>query len=200
MKDADGSRPKHRDDRAKGEGRRGKRGIMDRPDGYSPLSIVLHWLAAIFVVAVFLTHDGERGSAAYVIHVSGGAVAGVFLLWRVWHRVRRGMIALPDQAFLLNAGARVVQWGFLVAILVAVITGYLLPWSQGNPLDVFGVAIPSPMASSREFHQLMEEVHDLSGHLFIPLLALHILGTAKHAVFDKSGIARRMFKATGGGR
>ena len=62
------------------------------------------------------------------IHVSGGAIAGVFLLWRVWHRARRGMVALPDQAFLLNAAARVVQWGFLVAIVVAVITGYLLPW------------------------------------------------------------------------
>ena len=173
---------------------------MDRTDGYSPLSIVLHWLAAIFVVVLFVTHDGERGSSAYVIHVSGGAIAGVVLLWRVWHRVRRGMVALPDQAFLLNAGARVVRWGFLVAIVVAVITGYLLPWSQGNSLDVFGVAIPSPMASSREFHGLIEGVHDVSGHLFIPLLALHILGAAKHAVFDKGDIARRMFKATSGGR
>ncbi len=69
---------------------------MDRSDGYSPLSIVLHWLVAIFVVALFLTHDRERGSSAYVIHVSGGAIAGVFLLWRVWHRARRGMVALPD--------------------------------------------------------------------------------------------------------
>ena len=51
---------------------------MLRSNGYSPLSIVLHWLAAIFVVALFLTHDGERGSSAYVIHVSGGAIIGVF--------------------------------------------------------------------------------------------------------------------------
>lgn len=33
-------------------------------DGYSRLSIVLHWFAAIVVTAVFLTHEGERGSAA----------------------------------------------------------------------------------------------------------------------------------------
>ena len=42
----------------------------------------------------------------------------------------------------------------------------------------------------------MEELHDVSGHLFIPLLALHILGAAKHAIFDIGGIARRMFKPT----
>ena len=84
------------------------------------------------------------------------------------------MIDLPDQAFLLNTAARGVQWGFLAAIVVAVITGYLLPWSQGIPLDVFGLAISSPIASSRGFHELMEEVHDVSGHLFIPLLALSL--------------------------
>ena len=49
-------------------------------DGYSQLSIVTHWIAAIIVIALFLTHEGERGSAAYVIHVSGGALVGVFLL------------------------------------------------------------------------------------------------------------------------
>ena len=32
---------------------------MLRPDGYSPLSIVLHWLAAIFVVALFFTTMGS---------------------------------------------------------------------------------------------------------------------------------------------
>ena len=32
---------------------------MDRTDGYSSLSIVLYWLAAIFFVALFLTHVGS---------------------------------------------------------------------------------------------------------------------------------------------
>ena len=103
-------------------------------------------------------------------------------------------------AFLLNAAALAVQWGGLVTIVVAVITGYPSPWSQGNPLNVFGVAIPSPIASSQDFHDLMEEGHDISGHLFIPLLALHVLGAAKHVMTDKSGIARRMIKPTSGGR
>ena len=109
---------------------------MLRSDGYSPLSIVLHWLAAIFVVASFLTHDGERGSSAYVFHVSGGAIVGVFLLWRVWHRVRRGMIDLPDQAFLLNTAARGVQWGFLAA------TGAITEsWRGGKKLLADGVLV-----------------------------------------------------------
>ena len=62
------------------------------------------------------------------------------------------------------------------------------------------MGIPSPLGSSRGVHEFMEEVQDVSGHLFIPLLVLHILGTAKHAIVDKDGIARRMFTPAAGGR
>ena len=54
--------------------------------------------------------------------------------------------------------------------------GDLLPWSLGRPLDVYGLQIPAPMDAHRGFHELMERVHDASGHLFIPLLALYIAG------------------------
>ena len=173
---------------------------MSRADGYSVLSITVHWLAAILVVALFLTHEGERGSTAYLLHVSGGAIAGLFLLWRVWHRVRRGSTRPPKQAALFNLAARLVHWGLLVALVVVVVSGYLLPWSLGRELDVFGFGIPSPMAENRDVHELMERVHDVSGHLFVPLLALHVLGAVKHAVFDRRRAGLRMFKPIDGGR
>ena len=172
-----------------------------RKDGYSQLSIVTHWIAAIIVIALFLTHEGERGSAAYVIHVSGGALVGVFLLWRVWHRVRCGNSEKPYQAFVFKAVSQIVIWGFLVAIVVVVVSGYLLPWSLGRPLELFDlISIPSPMGSSPGFRELLEKVHDISGTLFPPLIILHILGTAKHAFIDKDGVASRMLKSVSGGR
>ena len=58
---------------------------------------------------------------------------------------------------------------------------------------------PAP-ASQRDLHALVERVHDVSGHLFIPLLALHVLGAVKHAVFDRRGAGLRMFKPVDGGR
>ena len=173
---------------------------MSRADGYSVLSITVHWLAAILVVALFFTHEGERGSTAYLFHVSGGAIAGLFLLWRVWYRVRRGRTRPPKQAALFNLGARLVHWGLLVALVVVVVSGYFLPWSLGRELDVFGFGIPSLMTANRDVHELMERVHDVSGHLFIPLLALHVLGAVKHAVFDWRHAGLRMFKPIDGGR
>ena len=171
-----------------------------RTDGYSAVSVVAHWLAAILVVALLLTHSATRGTAAYAFHVSGGAVAGLFLLWRVWRRVRRGTAQAPPQAAILNLAARFVHWGLVALIAVAVISGYLLPWSLGDALDVFGIGIPSPMGASQTLHDTLRRVHDVAGHLFIPLLALHVTGAVKHAVFDRRGIAGRMIRPAPGGR
>ncbi|MCY4625087.1 MAG: cytochrome b/b6 domain-containing protein [Chloroflexi bacterium] len=171
-----------------------------RTDGYSILSILAHWLAAVLIASLFLTHESERGTAAYVFHVSGGAIAGLILLWRVWHRARRGVAAAPNQWAIFNLTARIVHWGLLVAIVVVVISGYLLPWTLGRELDVFGFGIPSPMEANRGLHEFMERVHDVSGHLFIPLLALHVLGAIKHIVFDRRGAGLRMFKPVSDGR
>ena len=174
--------------------------MTSRTDGYSPLSVLVHWLAAFLVVALFLTHQGEPGTTKYLIHVSGGAIAGLFLAWRVWHRIRRGVADPPQPAIVLNLAARIVHWGLLLAIVVVVITGYALPWSAGQALDVFGFGIPSPMGASENLHEFLERVHDLSGHLFLPLLVVHLLGAAKHAVFDRRGTGLRMFKPVAGGR
>ena len=173
---------------------------MIRTDGYSTPSVVVHWLAAVLVVALFITHEGERDTGTYVFHVSGGAIAGLFLLWRVWHRIRRGVADAPDQRAVFNLAARLVHWGLLVAIVVVVVSGYLLPWTLGRELDVFGFGIPSPMGANRGLHELMERVHDVTGHLFVPLLALHVLGAIKHVIFDRRSAGLRMFKPISGGR
>ncbi len=175
--------------------------ITARKDGYSRLSIAVHWLAAAIIITLFITQEGDRGTTAYAIHVGGGAIAGIFLLWRVWHRFRLGMTETSDQAYLLNLASQMVIWGFLAAIVVVVVTGYLIPWSEGRPLDVFGmIAIPSPMAANGALSEIVEELHEIAGQLFIPLLALHLLGAAKHAFIDRDGVAVRMFRSVSGGR
>ncbi len=168
---------------------------MTARDGYSPLSVSVHWLAAILIVALFFTHEGERGSASYAFHVGGGAIVGVFLLWRVWHRVRRGFPHNPNRSMVLALISKAVLWGFLVSIVVVVVSGYLLPWSLGKSIDVFGlVALPSPLGDIHVLHELMEKAHKVSGHVFVPLLALHILGWAKHTFIDRDEASSRMFK------
>lgn len=169
--------------------------------GYNRTSILFHWIAAVLVVSLFLTHEGERGSLAYAFHVGVGTVGGLFLFWRVGRRIARGMTDKPVQPALLNLLSQLVIWGFLVNMVVVTITGVLVIWSTGQPVDLFGlVDLPSPMQRSAEFHRLMEEVHEVSGQLFIPLLLLHVLGAIKHAVIDRDGVFQRMVSSVRDGK
>ncbi|MEH6629591.1 MAG: cytochrome b/b6 domain-containing protein [Halopseudomonas aestusnigri] len=170
-------------------------------DGYSRLSIVIHWMTAIIVISLFVTHEAASGSVGRFIHDSIGAAAGLFLLWRVWHRVTQGTTNKPDQALIYNIASQIVILGFLVSLVLVVITGYFLPWSLGAPVDFLGmIDIPSPIDGYLGLHQVVEKIHDIAGTLFLPLLGLHLIGAAKHAFVDKDGIAQRMFKSITGGR
>jgi len=168
--------------------------------GYSRLSIVLHWIAAIAVIALFFTHEGDRGSAQYAFHVGGGAILGIVIIWRVLRRPFRGFPAKPDQPAILNLISTIVLWALLAAMLITVVTGYFLPWSLGAPIDLFGMAeLPSPMARSWDLHEAMEEIHEITGQAILPLVVLHVLGALKHAIIDRDGVMQRMGRAIGGG-
>ncbi len=92
-------------------------------------------------------------------------------------------------------------WGFLAAIVIVVVTGYLLPWSAGQPLDILGLlSIPPPFSMPHVVHEMLEEGHELAGDAFIPLLALHVLGALKHAVIDRDGVAQRIVRPAANGR
>ena len=169
--------------------------------GYSKLSIALHWITAISVIALFVTHEGERGSTAMMFHVGGGAVLGGILIWRVIRRPLRGFAEKPKQPAILNIISTLVLWALLIAIFVVTITGYLLPWSIGRPLEIFSViSIPSFMEGSRELHEALEDIHDAAGHVIVPLVLLHILGALKHLTWDKDGVMQRILRPIRNGR
>jgi len=156
--------------------------------GYSGWSIFWHWAGATLVTVLFFSHEFEAGSDTEWVHVSFGALAGVFLLWRVGRRIVFGIPPKPKQHPMLNLLSEVVRWGMLVSIVGVVLTGYLLPWSAGQPIDMGGLfQIPSPMSANRGVHNFMEGAHALFGHLFIPLVILHFAGIIKHSITKGGG-------------
>ncbi len=96
--------------------------MLENRTGYSKTSIAIHWLTAVFVVALFFTGEGK--GAVRNFHIAAGAVVGVFLIYRMGWRLKRGMTEKPDQPALLNLLSTLVIWGLLLSILVATITGY----------------------------------------------------------------------------
>lgn len=169
------------------------------PQGYNTTSIIVHWLTAIFIVVLFLT--GEGRGAIRDFHIAGGAILGIFLVWRVGRRMARGTTEKSEQNPMLNLLSSLVMFALLGSILVTTLTGYLLPWTHGSAIDIFGLfQLPSPMNSNHTLHEIIKEIHEIFSHLFIPLVALHIVGTLKHHFIDKDGVTRRMIRPVSRGR
>ena len=164
-------------------------------NGYSSLSVALHWIAGVAIIALFFTHEGDQGLASMTFHVSGGAILGVLLLWRIVRRMSRGFAEKPAQHEVLNLASGFVMWGLMITTLVVVITGYLLPSTLGNPLDIYGIiTIPSFTGRLADLHVRLEWLHNLAGHAIVPLFLIHIIGSLKHLLIDRDNVMQRIFR------
>lgn len=172
----------------------------DTPGSYGSVSRFNHWIGALLVLALLgiglYFEDLPRGDARRYwrgLHVSVGAVAALFLLWRVWWRARSASpLALP-QPPAMQKFSKLVHWLLLAGIAVMAVTGPLTIWSAGRDIAVFGLlSIPSPMAGSEALHEAMEEVHGFTADALIILIGLHLLGVLKHQFIDRDNIMARM--------
>ena len=172
-------------------------GINDPAANYSMTSVFAHWLGAIAVIFLFLTHEDEW----LPYHVSVGLLLTVPLIARVIYRWSKGFPRSVDQHPALNLLSRLVMIGMLLVVLVTAISGALLPLFAGEPYTLLTLGSwTAPYEGNRLVYFLLEELHDAAGHAIIPLFALHMLGFAKHMIFDKGGNRMRMLRPNRDGR
>lgn len=179
--------------------------LRDSDESFGWISIGLHWITAIAVIFLYFTGEeleelvrGPERSEVLLTHVSIGMIILIPVLYRMFWRMSSGSPERPPQNRVLELLATWIPILLLIAVFIAMISGVLVPWSVGNSLDVFDwFAIPSPLASSRPFHEFLEEVHDLSAHVILALFVLHILGTLKHVIFDRDNTLTRMLWVRG---
>ena len=118
--------------------------IRDPFTGYGLISILLHWLTAIAVVALYLTHDRE-GSA---MHLSIGLAVAPLFLWRLHWRAKRGYPRVPEQSAFFNFVERLVMLGFLACFLAVTATrGRRDPPAERKAVRLLRISSLSPYLS-----------------------------------------------------
>lgn len=155
------------------------------PAGYTRLQIVLHWVVFLLVALQFVLHEGiaeawdiiEDGgvftpSPLVFAHVAGGVLIGLFVLWRIAIKAKRGAPALPeDEPPMLKLAAHLTHLGLYVLLLLAVVSGGMA-WFGGI--------------------EAAAEVHELFKALILLLVALHVGGALYQQFVLKSDIMARM--------
>ena len=177
--------------------------LHDTPTGYGWISIALHWVTAVWVVALLYfgsSIDGLEGterSIAVVRHTSLAILGYVILALRIVWRLRFGHPG-PNEAqrgFAYQLG----KWTHMViviALALMLVSGPLMAWFGGREIAVYDwLAIPSPFPQSYAVSDAFHALHTACAVAILVGILLHLGGVYKHTAFNQDGTLTKMIIA-----
>jgi cytochrome b561 len=172
----------------------------DTHQGYGWVSIVLHWLAAAIIVTLWfigssVSTAGTHAHEVLALHTSI-ALSAYPLLWgRLLWRWRCGHPGpAPAQRGWSFTLARIAHGCLLVVIAILLISGPLTAWLRGDALQIWSVAIPTPLTATGAA-QLAHQCHSIGANILLLGILLHIGGAMKHMAINRDGTLERMLIA-----
>ena len=173
--------------------------LTDSPSGYGWLSIGLHWVTAAIVVAMLVIGMMSQAAdqTAYPrlvhLHMTIGMTAYALLWGRIAWRFAVGHPGpLAKQNLVFFAIGKHFHFLLLIAIGTMLVSGPLMVWLDGDAIQVFAVAIPSPWEKWPDAQHLLRSVHGYVGLFLAAGIALHVLAVFKHIVLDRDGTFDKM--------
>jgi cytochrome b561 len=174
-------------------------GLSDKTR-YDRLTISLHWLTAVLVVALFaaayiwnsLPPGTPMRKSLQALHISLGLLFTAVFIVRLFWRSSRGR-HLSAKAGIMGMLSRGMHW-LLYALLVAQMAlGFLLRWAQGEPFQFFGLfSMPMLLAPDKPLSKVYEMLHNDAAWIIIVLAAAHAVAALAHHYVLRDNVLRRM--------
>lgn len=176
-----------------------------QPSRYSTVAVVLHWLLALVILAMFavgvymtdLPFSPQR-LKLYNWHKWAGvtflALTLLRLVWRLTHRppalplaVTRTMPGWQHRAY--HATHHLMYLLFFAVPLV----GWAYSSAAGFPIVWFGqMALPDLLPVNQELAEVIKPLHKYLALALVALAGLHIAAAVKHHWVDRDGLLGRM--------
>ncbi|MCT6699376.1 cytochrome b [Rheinheimera sp. 4Y26] len=170
---------------------------------YNNLSVSLHWLMALMVVALFalgfwmvdLTYYSSWYKTAPYWHKSIGILLFALLLLRLFWRFKTGKPeALASQNMKLQQVAAIVHMLLYLLLFSIVLTGYLISTADGRGIEVFSwFELPALGELFAEQADIAGALHKWFAYVLMALVAMHAAGAVKHHFVDKDATLKRMW-------
>ncbi len=169
------------------------------PTRYDTRTIVLHWLTAALVAALWLLGEtidwfpkGDARVAARSTHILLGVTLALVLTARVTWRFGGAGVHIPlVDATRMDALAAFVHKALYALLVCTVLLGLLNAWQRGD--TVFNLfTIRSLFPDNKAFRETIEELHGLSANALLIVAALHAAAGLLHHYVLKDDVLRRM--------
>jgi len=176
-----------------------------RPLRYSGTAMLLHWVLAIALIAIFclglymtgLPFSPQR-LKLYNWHKWAGVtilvLSALRLLWRATHRPPALPPAMADAMPGWQKLAHHGTHGLLYALFFAVpLIGWAYSSAAGFPIVLLGLwQLPDFVPVSKELAEAIKPWHQITAFAMAGLVVLHVAAALKHHLIDRDGLLARM--------
>lgn len=169
---------------------------------YGWVSIILHWLIALWVFGLFalglwmmdLDYYSQWYRTAPDLHKSFGLLLFALMLLRLlWRLVNPKPSALPNYSRLTRVASSVGHGLLYVGLFALMISGYLISTADGRPIEFFGLfQVPALLSGLPRQEDIAGQVHEYLAWGLVIFAGLHGLAALKHHVVDRDATLRRM--------
>jgi cytochrome b561 len=170
-------------------------------DRYGTLSIGMHWLMFLLIVAVyacidlreFFPKDSDPRNALKMWHFMLGlsvfALVWLRLIMRVTQVTPRIEPALKAKQEL---AAKLVHIALYVLMIGMPLLGWIILSAAGKPIPFFGFDLPALVAENREFAKSIKEIHEVIGTAGYFLIGIHAAAALFHHYIMRDNTLARM--------
>lgn len=168
---------------------------------YGTLSIALHWIMFILMVAVYATIElrelfpkgSDPREAMKALHFMLGLSMLILLALRICARVTSATpIIVPAPSPAQYKAAQLGHIALYGLMLVMPILGWLLLSAAAKPIPFFGSELPPLIGENKELAKTLKEIHETIGVLGYYLIAIHVLAALYHHHIRKDNTLTRM--------
>jgi len=177
------------------------------PQRYGSLSIGLHWLMALLMVAVYacieLRELYPKGSDPREMLKTWHFMLGLSVFFLAWLRLavtlsRPKPPIVPEPAAWQKVLASVAHVLLYVLMLAVPLGGWLLLSAAGKPVPFFGLELPALVGENKELAKTIKEIHATAGELGYYLIALHTAAALFHHHVMRDNTLLRMLPRCAG--
>ena len=173
---------------------------MSNTHKFSVSMRLFHWGVAALVMSMLaagllMVRSLEPWQLSILtVHKAFGIVAALLVLARLVNRLFHQVPALPDDlSSLQKLIAKASHWLLYLLLFAMPISGYLMQYSAGRPIDVFGwFRLPAALNVDIENYAVFRELHGWLAIALMALVVLHVAAAFHHHFIRKDKVLRSM--------
>jgi cytochrome b561 len=177
-----------------------------REDRYHSLTIGMHWLTALLLVAVYALIEFKdffpKGSSGRESMQNWHQMVGLAVFCLVFVRLAlRGLFRAPaitpPPTVWQHRIARAMHLALYAFLIILPLLGWLTVSAKGDPVSFFGFEWPALVAPDKALGKSLKEIHETIGTIGYWLIGLHAAAALYHHYLVRDNTLARMWPRLG---